>query len=97
MVTPGPVDCHLGTKWWQYGDLIYTSSISTDLDGFRWIFSTFALAWRLAQADTSGEGRMSFTEFLALARDLEDGVRKEKSRKESLLGELWHDTIQWYL
>lgn len=36
----------------------------------------------LREADTSGEGRMSFTEFLGLARDLEDGVRKEKSRKE---------------
>eukprot|EP00435_Cladocopium_sp_Y103_P035845 s1269_g9.t1 len=36
----------------------------------------------LREADTSGEGKMSFTEFLALARDLEDGVRKEKTRKE---------------
>jgi hypothetical protein len=36
---------------------------------------------------------MSFTEFLGLARDLEDGVRKEKSRKEiQLLGEVLHDT-----
>lgn len=36
----------------------------------------------LREADTSGEGRMSFNEFLSLARDLEDGVRKEKNRKE---------------
>ena len=72
----------------SYDILIYTTGVSTRF-GWKnwWIPPAFS------QADTSGEGRMSFTEFLGLARDLEDGVRKEKSRKEiQLLGEVLHDT-----
>lgn len=34
----------------------------------------------------SGEGKMNFTEFLALARDLDDGLKREKANKDSQKG-----------